>query len=90
MKRCWEALPSDRPPFTDIIAELEDIQVQAQVRSQTLIVAFKRILRIAQKIKTPNLAGPENVTLTHSSCCCREHQGSRARNRRMVTVTTKD
>lgn len=49
MQRCWEVLPSDRPSFTDIIAELEDIQAQAQVRPQTLIVAFKRILRIAQK-----------------------------------------
>ncbi|XP_022685045.1 serine/threonine-protein kinase STY46 isoform X2 [Setaria italica] len=30
MQRCWEVLPSDRPSFTDIIAELEDIQAQAQ------------------------------------------------------------
>ncbi|CAN6362345.1 unnamed protein product [Urochloa humidicola] len=30
MQRCWEALPSDRPTFTDIVTELEDIQAQAQ------------------------------------------------------------
>nr|CAB3489188.1 unnamed protein product [Digitaria exilis] len=30
MQRCWEALPTNRPSFADIITELEDIQVQAQ------------------------------------------------------------
>ncbi|XP_039824086.1 serine/threonine-protein kinase STY46-like isoform X5 [Panicum virgatum] len=30
MQRCWEALPSNRPSFADIITELEDIQAQAQ------------------------------------------------------------
>ncbi|CAL4989476.1 unnamed protein product [Urochloa decumbens] len=30
VQRCWEALPSDRPTFTDIVTELEDIQAQAQ------------------------------------------------------------
>ncbi|CAO2145683.1 unnamed protein product [Urochloa humidicola] len=30
MQRCWETLPSDRPTFTYIITELEDIQAQAQ------------------------------------------------------------
>ncbi|CAO2147763.1 unnamed protein product [Urochloa humidicola] len=30
MQRCWETVPSDRPTFTDIITELEDIQAQAQ------------------------------------------------------------
>ena len=40
MQRCWEALPSNRPSFADIITELEDIQVQPQ----NLIAAFKWIL----------------------------------------------
>ncbi|RLM69429.1 serine/threonine-protein kinase STY46-like isoform X2 [Panicum miliaceum] len=30
MQRCWEALPSNRPSFADIVTELEDIQAQAQ------------------------------------------------------------
>jgi len=30
MQICWEALPSNRPSFADIITELEDIQAQAQ------------------------------------------------------------
>ncbi|KAL6640842.1 hypothetical protein ACP70R_021965 [Stipagrostis hirtigluma subsp. patula] len=30
MQRCWEAAPSNRPSFSDIISELEDIQAQAQ------------------------------------------------------------
>lgn len=30
MQRCWEATPTDRPSFEEIIPELEDIQAQAQ------------------------------------------------------------
>jgi len=30
MQRCWEADPSDRPAFSDILAELEDLLAQAQ------------------------------------------------------------
>ncbi|KAK3118064.1 hypothetical protein QOZ80_9BG0693730 [Eleusine coracana subsp. coracana] len=30
MRICWEPIPSDRPSFSDIIAELQDIQAQAQ------------------------------------------------------------
>jgi len=30
MQRCWEALPSNRPSFADIITELEDIQLLLQ------------------------------------------------------------
>ncbi|KAK3118465.1 hypothetical protein QOZ80_9BG0699500 [Eleusine coracana subsp. coracana] len=30
VQRCWEPIPSDRPSFSDIIAELEDIKAEAQ------------------------------------------------------------
>ncbi|OEL16095.1 Serine/threonine-protein kinase STY17 [Dichanthelium oligosanthes] len=33
-QRCWEALPSNRPSFADIITELEGIQAQAQLLLQ--------------------------------------------------------
>ncbi|TVU26767.1 hypothetical protein EJB05_29328 [Eragrostis curvula] len=36
MERCWEAIPSDRPSFSDIIAELEDIQAKDQGASGEL------------------------------------------------------
>lgn len=33
MQRCWDAIPSDRPTFAEIIPELEDIQAQLQKTS---------------------------------------------------------
>lgn len=31
MRRCWEGIPSNRPPFSDILAELEDLLARVQV-----------------------------------------------------------
>jgi serine/threonine protein kinase len=30
MRRCWEGIPSNRPPFSDILAELEDLLARVQ------------------------------------------------------------
>jgi hypothetical protein len=52
MQRCWEAIPSDRPSFAEIIPELEDIQAQAQVSPQSPRSQFQM---------DPTLVGSENM-----------------------------
>jgi hypothetical protein len=52
MQRCWEATPTDRPSFEEIIPELEDIQAQAQVSPQSPHSQFQM---------DPTLVGCENM-----------------------------
>jgi len=39
MQRCWEADPSKRPAFPDILAELEDLLSHVQVSPEALAFA---------------------------------------------------
>uniref|UniRef100_A0A0E0J750 non-specific serine/threonine protein kinase n=1 Tax=Oryza nivara TaxID=4536 RepID=A0A0E0J750_ORYNI len=34
MRRCWEGIPSNRPPFSDILAELEDLLARVQEQQE--------------------------------------------------------
>lgn len=41
MQRCWEADPSNRPAFSDILAELEGLLTQVQVIPSPHIYRFR-------------------------------------------------
>ncbi|XP_066392268.1 serine/threonine-protein kinase STY46-like [Miscanthus floridulus] len=59
VQKCWDAVPSARPPFSDIITELEHIQVHAQETSRSWEDYYNKC---SQLLSNESLSGSEHAT----------------------------